>query len=289
MSCRDSFSSPEPPSAVRGVWRVGEPWRLSLRPLPLNLFTMTQYYTPRRTKNIFDPASKMPFKLSRSKIDLFLNCPHCFYLDRRLGVGQPPGFPFSLNSAVDKLLKKEFDIHRAKGSCHPLMKLYKFDAIAFAHENMNQWRENFVGVQFLHPATNLIITGAVDDVWVNPKGELIVVDYKSTSKEEEVNLDAEWQIGYKRQMEIYQWLLRNNNHKVSDAGYFVYCNGKTDREAFDGRLEFDIKVISYKGDDGWIENTLLDAKKCLMSNKIPAPSPNCDYCNYRRAANEVEE
>ncbi|HVY67280.1 MAG TPA: hypothetical protein VHA30_00050, partial [Patescibacteria group bacterium] len=68
---------------------------------------MSQYYNPKRTKYLFDPRSKYPFRLSRSKIDLFLNCPRCFYLDRRLGVALPPGFPFALNSAVDHLLKKE--------------------------------------------------------------------------------------------------------------------------------------------------------------------------------------
>ena len=40
------------------------------------------------------------YKLSRSKVDFFLNCSRCFYMDRRLGIGQPPGFPFNLNSAV---------------------------------------------------------------------------------------------------------------------------------------------------------------------------------------------
>ena len=39
------------------------------------------------------------------------------------------------------------------------------------------------------------------------QGELIVVDVKATSKQTEVNLDADWQISYKQQMEIYQWLL----------------------------------------------------------------------------------
>ena len=41
----------------------------------------------RRTRNLFDPKSKTPFRLSRTKLDLFLSCPRCFYLDRRLGVG----------------------------------------------------------------------------------------------------------------------------------------------------------------------------------------------------------
>ncbi len=48
---------------------------------------MSDYYNPQRTRNLYDPASKEPFRLSRSKIDLFLECARCFYLDRRLGVG----------------------------------------------------------------------------------------------------------------------------------------------------------------------------------------------------------
>ena len=92
---------------------------------------MSQYYNPNRTRNLYDKNSKELFRLSRSKIDLFLNCPRCFYLDRKLGVAQPPGYPFSLNSAVDKLLKKEFDIHRVNGTAHPLMKTYGLDAILY--------------------------------------------------------------------------------------------------------------------------------------------------------------
>ncbi len=250
---------------------------------------MSKYYTPRKTRNLFNPNSSELFKLSRSKIDLFLNCPRCFYLDRRLGVSQPPGFPFSLNSAVDKLLKKEFDIHRVDQTTHPLMKTYKVDAVPFENPKMDQWRDNFTGIQYLHEPTNFLIFGAIDDVWINPNGELIIVDYKATSKDGEVNLDADWQIGYKRQMEVYQWLFRQNNFKVSSTGYFVYCNGNTDKEAFDAKLEFDVKVIPYAGDNSWVEQTLLDAKKCLISDKIPAMSPDCDYCRYVSAVKEIEK
>jgi hypothetical protein len=74
-----------------------------------------------------------------------------------------------------------------------------------------------------------VITGGVDDMWVSPEGESIVVDYKATAKYTQVTLDADWQIGYRRQMEIYQWLFRKNGYKVSDTSYFVYCNGNTDK------------------------------------------------------------
>lgn len=251
---------------------------------------MSKYYNGRRRNNFYTPGALYPFRLSRSKIDLYMNCPRCFYLDRRLGVAQPPGYPFSLNSAVDKLLKKEFDIHRAKGDQHPLMKTYQVDAVPLKDQKINAWRDALKGgITHLHKETNLLITGGVDDVWVNPKEELIIVDYKATSKEEEVNLDAEWQIGYKRQMEIYQWLFRQNGYKVSDTGYFVYANGITDRVAFDGKLEFDIKLIPYKGDSSWVEKTVFEIKKCLEDNKIPNSGPDCDYCKYREAIKSVEK
>jgi hypothetical protein len=211
-------------------------------------------------------------------------------MDRRLGVAQPPGYPFSLNSAVDKLLKKEFDIHRAAGTAHPLMSAYGLDAIPFSHEKMDEWRDSLRrGVTVPIDGTHVVVTGGVDDVWVKPDGELIIVDYKATSKDAEVTLDADWQIGYKRQMEFYQWLFRKNGFKVSTTGYFVYCNGDSDKEAFDGKLEFSIKLLPYDGDDSWVEKTILDAITCLNSDVIPASNGECDFCQYHLAVSQVEK
>lgn len=244
----------------------------------------------RRAKNIFDPHSSTPFKVSRSKVDLFLNCPRCFYLDRRLGVGQPSGPPFTLNVAVDALLKKEFDAHRVRGEAHPLMRAYGVPAVPFVHEKMGEWRENFVGVQYLHPSTNLLLFGAVDDIWRSDRGELHVVDYKATSKEGEVELtDAKHHLQYKRQMEFYQWLLRNNGFTVSNTGYFVYVNGRKDLEAFDGKLEFSVKLIPYEGNDGWVEEAVRSLHACLIQDKLPDPGPECDFCAYRAVAADAEK
>lgn len=249
---------------------------------------MSKYYNAKRTKNIYDPNSSEPYKLSRSRIELFMQCPRCFYLDRRLGVDRPPGFPFTLNSAVDTLLKKEFDVLRASGEPHPLIEEYGVDAIPVAHDNLNEWRNNFKGVQYFHKQTNLIIFGAIDDLWQSSAGEYIVVDYKSTSKNEKITeLNKKWQGGYKRQMEIYQWLLRRNGYEVSDMGYFVYCNAKTDLEIFDGKLEFDITLVSYEGNDNWVEKSITDIYACLRGDKIPPPAYGCDYCAYIDAVDTV--
>lgn len=234
-----------------------------------------------KSRNIYEEGKQ--FKVSRSGIELFVECPCCFYLNNRLGIRRPSSPPFNINKAVDTLLKKEFDIHRTGKTAHPLMKKYGVDAVPFQHELMNDWRENFKGVQYLHEPTNLLITGAVDDVWVNKKGELHVVDYKATAKNDEIDLTADWQMGYKRQMEVYQWLLRRLDFKVSNTGYFVYCNGRTDKEAFDGKVEFDVVLLPYEGNDAWVEETIFKLKKCLRDNTTPAISEDCEFCGYAKA------
>jgi CRISPR/Cas system-associated exonuclease Cas4 (RecB family) len=242
---------------------------------------MSQYYNSQRIDKIYISDSKEPFKISRSKIDLFLECPKCFYLDSKLGVARPPGFPFTLNSAVDNLLKKEFNIYRINQTKHPLIEKYGVDAVPALHKDLNDWRDNFKGVQFLHKPTNLLIAGVIDDLWKNSNDEFIVVDYKSTAKNETIiELNKEWQKSYKRQMEIYQWLIRQNEYKVSNMGYFVYCNGQINKKRFDNKLEFEITLISYVGSDLWVEKVINDIYKCLNSNKIPNSASNCDYCSY---------
>ena len=242
-----------------------------------------------RTKNLFGPTIDKPFRLSRSKIDLYLKCQRCFYLDRRLGISQPPGPPFSLNTAVDELLKREFDQCREAQKPHPLMTANGIDAVPFKHPDMDMWRDALRrGITAPLPRTNLLITGGVDDVWVNPKGELYIVDYKATSKNGEVSLDADWQISYKRQVEIYQWLFRKNNFTVSNTAFFVYCNGDKERPRFDGRLDFSIKVLPYEGDTNWIETTLHKLFETLSAPHMPTAGEKCDHCAYRARAAAVE-
>lgn len=118
---------------------------------------------------LFDPKSDQPFALSRTKVELFMDCPRCFYLDRRLGIGRPSGPPFNLNSAVDALLKREFDDYRAKGQPHPLMTEAGIKAVPHAHPQLETWRANFKGVRTLHE----LIPYDGNDSWVEKTLEQI--------------------------------------------------------------------------------------------------------------------
>lgn len=239
----------------------------------------------------YDPNSKEPYVLSRSKIDLFLNCKRCFYLDRRLGIKTPATFPFTLNIAIDGLLKKEFDIAREQGVQHKYCKQSKINAIPFKHPELDAWRENFKGIRHHHIQTNFIIAGAMDDIWENQDDKKKhVVDYKATSTKEFEKfkyLGMPWHKHYKNQLSIYGWLMKHNDVDVHEIGYFLYCNGKKDVECFDGKLVFDYQIIPYELDMSWIDETLIKIKDFLETKKIPSYDLKCDNCRYLKENNQV--
>ncbi|MBI2314769.1 PD-(D/E)XK nuclease family protein [Candidatus Daviesbacteria bacterium] len=216
-------------------------------------------------------------KLSRSKLELLFECPRCFWFYAGKGIARPFGAPYTINNAVDFLLKKEFDEHRKNGTAHYLITRENIDAIPFMHEDIDKWRNTFTGIQYHHKETDFLVFGAVDDIWVDSKGNLIVVDYKASGAKE-----GELYESYKHQMEIYQWILRQMGFKVLNIGYFVYCRVNKDNGFAKGNLSFDIKVQPYDGDDGWVEDKIYEAKKILSKRSAPKCSDGCIYCKYTK-------
>lgn len=236
----------------------------------------------------YQPNQIEPFKLSRSKIELFTKCPYCFYLDRRLGISQPSGPAFSLNLAVDNLLKNECDGYRVQKCAHPIAIENNLEAIPYQTtppELIDLWRNNRQGIAFLHKPTNFHVYGAIDDIWVTPKGELIVIDYKATAKAGDIVLDQDYHDAYKRQLEIYAWLLLMNGYTVYEKAYFVYINGVKDSEKFENCLHFNTKLIEHTLNTGWIEKTLQEMFDCLNQSSPPKKTEKtaeseCKFCDY---------
>jgi len=240
-------------------------------------------------RGIYNKNASDPWKISRSKIDLFIQCPRCFWLEARKGIKRPSTPPFLINSTIDALFKKEFDVFREKGEPHGLQTKFGVDAIPAQHEKIDMWRENFKGIQFHHEPTNLYVFGAIDDLWINPDEEYIVVDYKATAKNKKIDKldDTKWHDVYRRQMEVYQWLLRQNGLKVSDTGYFVYANGRGDVDKFDGKVEFYIEVFPYTGTADWVEPILDKIKAGLENDSIPEVGNECEHCAYAKSRTQM--
>ena len=78
-----------------------------------------------------------------------------------------------------------------------------------------------------------------------------------------------------------------NGYSVSNTGYFVCCNGQKNKDAFNGKLEFDITLIPYHGNDSWVDGTISELHSCLSGGQAPASNKDCEFCAYRDAVENV--
>lgn len=249
--------------------------------------------TQKKTTWNYKPGQREVLKLSRSRIDLFMDCRRCFWLLIRQNVKKPSMPGFLLNETVDHLLKKEFDIYRQEKKPHPIMKKAKEKMIPFEHDQLDTWRETFKGIEYLVEEYNFLITGIVDDIWQRVDDQkLVVADYKATSKDQEITAlykPGTYHDAYRHQVEVYQWLLLQNGFEVSSTAYFVYANGCRDKEKFGNKISFKTNLIAYKGQTDWIDSVLEQIYECLQGDlpaasatvdKYGRPQYDCEHCAY---------
>ena len=218
-------------------------------------------------------------QLSRSKLDLFLECPRCFYEDVVRGNGRPGGPAFTLNIAVDELFKREFDAYRARQEPHPLFASVGLDAVPLQDPRLDAWRRNFTGVRWLDQDTGWTLFGAVDDLWLCSDGRVVVADYKATAKAEHVTA-ATLHPAYRRQADVYQFLVAQQGLEVSDRTWFVYANGLKTADGFRDTLRFETRLVPYDGNRSWVLEAFRAAVSLVQSGQRPEPGRECVWCNY---------
>ena len=255
-----------------------------------------------RHRGVYDPLKSEPYELSRYRIENFIKCPACFYLQQVAGVKFPSIPGYNINEATDVLLKRDFDAHRNAGTCHPYLKNKGLEhLIPFQDERFELWTQSLhfgAAGRFntVHEDTNLKVGGGLDDVWLNTEtGQVHLVDYKSTSQKspnKTITLDDWWKASYKRQMDFYIWVMRRLGLDTSDIGYFLYCDGDrfTDSPFLDEGLaimEFKVTLLPYESDTSWVEPTLIKIKKLLDTEGCPDHAENCEHGSFLAACGRV--
>ena len=243
---------------------------------------------PRRVAP-YEPGQTQSFPLSRSKLGNYLTCPRCFFLDARFKLHPPSGPAFTLNSAVDKLLKTEFDLLRQTQQPHPELVRAGVPAVPFQHPDLDTWRDSRKGIRHLHQPTGLELYGGIDDLLIDTAtGKIHIIDFKATAKRDDITkLEGGFSDMLRRQVEVYQYILRKIGQDVADEAYFYYVNGCADRPGFNGRLDFRISVIPHQGNTSWIEPTLRQIKDVLEAAQAPEPSETCGHCKFLAKIKEL--
>ena len=220
-------------------------------------------------------------QLSPNLLNLFLECSHCFWLDKNLGIKRPPPYPYALNSAVDTLLKEEFDTYRAKNLPHPLLADLK--AKLFSNQNLlNQWRNNFAGIRYFDEALQATLFGAVDDILEFSDGKLAALDYKSTGSRV-ANVYDRFQL----QLDAYTFLLEKNGYQTPRKGYLAFYIVDKSRGFID-RLPFRKEVLEIETNPSDIYEIFKDAVFALKQNNPPPHNQDCPFQKWFKGAKTYE-
>ena len=219
-------------------------------------------------------------QLSPNSLNLYLECPYCFWMEKGQGIRRPPPYPYALNMAVDVLLKDEFDSYRAKDEPHPLLVANNIPAKLFSNQELlNEWRSNFKGIRYYDKQLDATLFGAVDDILEFKNGALAPLDYKSTGSKIARVYDR-----FQLQMDVYTFLLEKNGYTTNKKGCLAFY--VVDKEnGFEDRLPFKKEIHMIDTDTSHIQELFKEAVTLLRQDKPPqAHRPDCKFGEWFKQA-----
>jgi CRISPR/Cas system-associated exonuclease Cas4 (RecB family) len=220
-------------------------------------------------------------QLSPNSLNLFLECPHCFWLEKNMGVKRPPAYAYALNLAMDALLKEEFDTYRQNKLPHPLLEENNIKAHLFENQKLlNQWRNNLAGIRYFDEALQATLFGAVDDVLEFKDGKMAPLDYKSTERTAGNIYDR-----FQLQLDTYAFLLEKNGYKIRNKGYLAFYIVDKSRGFID-RLPFRKEIVEIDTNPSEVYEIFKDAVECLRNQTPPSHSSDCQFKKWLDGAKD---
>jgi len=218
------------------------------------------------------PKKEKPIKLSPNSINLYYECPLCFYLEKKMFIKRPQPYPYALNMAVDVLLKEEFDKYRKKKELHPLLVAYNIPAKLFSNQKLlNEWRNNLKGIRYYDAELDATLFGAPDDILEFSDGKLAPLDYKSTGSKVSKVYDR-----FQLQMDIYTFLLEKNGYQTIRKGCLAFYI--VDKEnGFDGKLPFRKEIHIIDTNPDYVSEVFKEAVNFLRGPMPLEHSVDCQY------------
>lgn len=216
----------------------------------------------------------MQIKLSPSTLNIFIDCPRCFWLDKVQGVKRPRGIFPSLPSGMDRVIKTHFDRFRAKGTLPSELSGSDFKGIRLFDDQalLEKWRNWRTGLGY-QEKDGSVLSGALDDLLVRD-GRYLPFDYKTkgsvTTEEDAVKY-------YQNQLDCYALLLEENKMPTAGFGFLLYYSPKSVGE--NGAVQFELQPIKIQTDP---ERARMVFRKAvtLLNGALPAVNGKCEYCAW---------
>lgn len=214
-------------------------------------------------------------KLSSSSLNLFLECPACFWLEKNKNIKRPVEYPYLFNLELDRILKQEFDYHRKTNDLPSVLSENKIKAKLFENQKMlNQWRNKSIGLNYFDEKLGVVIFGTIDDLLEFPDNKFSPLDYKSTELKIEKIYDR-----FQLQMDVYSFLLEKNGFSVNKKAFLVFYTINSQKGFLD-KIPFKKEILQIKTNTSDVYDIFKDAVLLLKSKDVPEHSRDCKFYNW---------
>lgn len=214
-------------------------------------------------------------RLSPSSLNLFLECPRCFWLQINENIHRPRGIFPSLPGGMDLVIKDYFDKYREKDELPPELRGKVDGKLLHDHALLNRWRNWRTGLEYTDEVLGVTLFGALDDC-LQVGDKFVPLDYKTRGF---IPKEGDSEKYYGNQLDCYSLLLEQNGYPVGEFGYLIYYYPERVEE--NGTVIFNVKPVKLKIDPSRARKTLKDAIK-LLNEPIPSHHTECEYCIWGR-------
>ena len=214
-------------------------------------------------------------KISPSSLNLFLECPRCFWLQMNKGFRRPKGPSSTLPSGVDYTLKAYFDYWRKQGGEPPILRGKLPGKLLTKQDMISKFRSRSFGI--FDTEAQAYFMGMLDDALELPDGSIVPLDNKTRGFP-----PTEVHPSYQNQMGAYTLFLRENNLPTKNLAYLVYWFFDHKNMDLERPLDFNISVKEIKTEPDRMRAVFRAAVSLLRQEIMPDAADNCTFCRYRR-------
>lgn len=211
-------------------------------------------------------------RISPTSLNLYLECPRCFWLQLNLGIKRPEQPSSTLPNGIDLTLKNYFDYWRINGGFPPILKNKLNYKLLANQATISYFRSrNF---QWYDKETGAYLTGILDDALDLGNDIIVPLDNKTRGFP-----PTETHFAHIIQMSVYTLLLLENNFKTLNLAYLIYWYFNHKNMELENPLAFNILVEEVKTDPEKVKAVFREAVNVLKKD-LPPVNNDCSYCQY---------
>lgn len=209
-------------------------------------------------------------KLSPTSLNLFLDCPRCFWLYVNKGIKRPSIPVATITTGLDRVIKEYFNLYRAKEILPPLLENKVPGKLIRNLPKKGRF-------EFIEHKIDATLGGYLDDCLDLGDNFYAALDHKTRGSKPENTHRA-----HQFQMDVYTFLLEQSGFPTRKIAYLIYyipkavASGKT--------IEFEVIASQIKTDPERAKTVFYDAVS-ILKKSIPSPHQDCDFCKWTATLN----